>query len=164
MHIWKKISNFVPWIKRDWKNPPKREAINNFKNYITKAPDGRFAINSVNEITKLDTTLTNYDNLLIAKTYYANGEYEKAKTFLNKTTLVESWPDFAKNEFRLGNIEKARYYTEYGLKDHSDSVENQAVYDVIDNYIASYATRKDGINSLVNNIVSIEQISDGRKH
>ena len=32
--------------------------------------------NAINEIKKLDVKLTNYDNLLIAKSYYMNGEYE----------------------------------------------------------------------------------------
>ena len=67
----------------------------NFKTYIEDAPDGRFAIKSIEEIKKLNVKLTNYDNLLIAKSYYANGEYSKAKAVLNKTTLAESWSDFA---------------------------------------------------------------------
>ena len=57
-------------------NPPKspkrlaksqEKAINYFKNYIEKAPDGRFALKSIEEIVKLDKSLSNYDNLLIAK-------------------------------------------------------------------------------------------------
>ena len=120
-----------------------------FKNYIDKAPDGRFAIQSVKEILDLNTKLSNYDNLLIAKTYYANGEYQKAQDFLNKTTLSVSWPDFAKNASKLGLSDKVRYYTETGLKDYADSVKNQDAYDAIDVYIATFESRKDGINNLV---------------
>ena len=75
---------------------------------MVKAPNGRFSNNVADEIIKLDVPLHNYDNLLIAKAFYENGEYEKAKLYLNKTTQSESWTDFAKNEFRLGNSEKAR--------------------------------------------------------
>lgn len=128
----------------------KDRAMINFKTYIQKAPDGRFAVNSVEEIAKLKLPLKNYDNLLIAKVYYASGDYEKAQEFLNKTTLAESWPDFAKNEFKLGNVDKAKYYTNYGLKDHASAVEPKEIYTIIDNYIALYPTRKDGITSLVN--------------
>ena len=71
-----------------------------FKTYIEKAPDGRFAINAIKEIKKLGIKLNNYDNLLIAKSYYQNGEYENAKKYLNKTTMSESWSDFAKNEYK----------------------------------------------------------------
>lgn len=136
-------------------NPKKLEkakdrAFINFKTYIEKAPDGRYSLKSVDEILKLNVKLKNYDNLLIAKVYYANGDYEKAKEFLNKTTLAESWTDFAKNEFKLGNNEKGRYYAIYGLKDHANSVELSEVYAVIDDYIATYPTRKEGIVSLVN--------------
>ena len=140
-------------------NPPKSakrlaksqdKAVNYFKNYLEKAPDGRFALNSIEEIVKLDKTLTNYDNLLIAKGYYANGEFEKSKKYLNKTTLAESWSDFAKNEYKLGNKDKANYYTELGLKQHAATTAPEDVYEVVDNYVAAAPTRRDGIQKLVN--------------
>lgn len=140
-------------------NPPKspkrlaksqEKAINYFKNYIEKAPDGRFALKSIEEIIKLDKSLSNYDNLLIAKGYYANGEFEKSKNFLNKTTLAESWSDFAKNEYKLGNKDKGNYYTELGLKQHAGSTAQDDVYEVIDNYVASASTRIEGITKLAN--------------
>ena len=140
-------------------NPPKspkrlaksqEKAINYFKNYIEKAPDGRFAIKSIEEIIKLDKSPSNYDNLLIAKGYYANGEFEKSKVFLNKTTLAESWSDFAKNEYKLGNKDKGNYYTELGLKQHAGNTAQDDVYEVIDNYVASASTRTEGITKLVN--------------
>lgn len=140
-------------------NPPKNtkrlaksqeKAINYFKNYIEKAPDGRFALKSIEEIIKLDKSLSNYDNLLIAKGYYANGEFEKSKKFLNKTTLAESWSDFAKNEYKLGNKDKGNYYTELGLKQHAGNTAQDDVYEVIDNYVAAASTRIEGITKLAN--------------
>ncbi len=127
----------------------KEKALINFKTYIEKAPDGRYALKSIQEIDKLGIKLKNYDNLLIAKAYYANGDYEKAKDFLNRTTLSESWVDFVRNEYKLGNSEKVRYYTNYGLKDYATTVAPSDVYAVIDNYIATYSSRKEGINSLM---------------
>ncbi len=126
----------------------KQNALVNFKTYIEKAPDGRFAVRSVDEILKLGLPLKNYDNLLIAKTYYASGDFEKASAFLNKTTLAESWTDFAKTEYKLGNKDKAKYYAEYGLKDHAAAAKNEDVYEVIDNYIATFPTRREGISAL----------------
>lgn len=140
-------------------NPPKSEkrlaksqekAINHFKNYLEKAPDGRFALKSIEEILKLNKSLSNYDNLLIAKGYYANGEFEKSKTFLNKTTLAESWSDFAKNEYKLGNKDKGNYYTELGLKQHAGNTSQEDVYEVIDNYVNAANSRTEGITKLVN--------------
>lgn len=125
-----------------------QRALINFKNYIEKAPDGRYAIASIEEIVKLGLNLSNYDNLLIAKAYYKNGEYEKAKLYLNKTTLAESWSDFAKNEYKLGNKEKGNYYTELGLKNHAMNTSNEDVYEVIDNYVSTFPLRKDGISKL----------------
>lgn len=140
-------------------NPPKNQkrlakskdkALVHFKTYLEKAPDGRFAIKSIDEINKLGLKLTNYDNLLIAKSYYANGEYEKAKSFLNKTTLAESWSEFAVNEYKLGNKDKGNYYAELGLKQHAANTAPEDVYDVIDNYVAAAPNRKDGITKLNN--------------
>lgn len=142
------VSNQPKSTKRLAKSQEK--AINYFKNYIEKAPDGRFAIKSIEEIIKLDKSPSNYDNLLIAKGYYANGEFEKSKAFLNKTTLAESWSDFAKNEYKLGNKDKGNYYTELGLKQHAGNTAQDDVYEVIDNYVASASTRTEGITKLVN--------------
>ncbi len=127
----------------------KERAFNNFKTYIEKAPDGRFALKCVEEIEKLDFKLTNYDNLRIAQVYYSNGEFEKSRQYLDKTTLSESWVEFAKTEFKLKNYEKARYYTDYGLKDYADAVSQKEIFQVIDNYIATFDNRKTGINNLV---------------
>ena len=128
----------------------KNNALLYFKNYIEKAPDGRFTINAINEIKKLDAKLTNYDNLLIAKGYYANGEYDKAKEFLNKTTLAESWSDFAKNEFKMGNREKGKEFLTKGLTEFASATEPSDVYETIDAYLASApAARKDSIKGLV---------------
>jgi TolA-binding protein len=141
------VSNLPRNGKKNLKG--KNQALIYFKNYIEKAPDGRFAINAVNEILKLDVKLTNYDNLLISKVYYANGEFEKSQSFLNKTTLSESWTDFAKTTYKLGNKDKTKYYTEHGLKDYAAAAKPEDVYEVIDNYLSIYPTRKDGIKSLV---------------
>lgn len=125
-------------------------ALINFKTYIEKAPDGRFAVKAAEEIIKLDTKLKNYDHLLLSKAYYENGEFEKARELLNKTTLAESWVDFVKAEHKLKNIDKVRYYTQYGLKDHAMAAEPADVYEIIDYYISTYPTRREGITSLVN--------------
>ena len=129
-------------------NKSKDIAAEHFKTYLEKAPNGRYSLKSINAITNLDKKLSNYDNLLIAKAYYANGEYENAKKFLDKTTLAESWTDFAKNEYKLGNTEKGNYYTELGLKQHAASADSKEVYEVIDSYLAAAPTRKDAISKL----------------
>ena len=131
------------------KKKAKENAFIYFKNYLEKAPNGRFAISSINEIKKLNVKLNNYDNLLVAKGYYQNGEYENAKEYLNKTTISESWSDFAKNEYKLGNKEKANEYAEKGLKEYANTTEPSDIYEVIDSYISSYNQRKDGIKKLV---------------
>ena len=125
-----------------------QKALNHFKTYIEKAPDGRYSLKAVKEIERLNPKLKNYENLLISKVYYYNGDYEQARQYLNKTTLTESWADFAKTEYKLENYEKARYYAEYGLKDYAITASQEDVFEVIDNYISTFNTRKEGINIL----------------
>jgi soluble lytic murein transglycosylase len=119
-----------------------------FKTYIEKAPDGRYSLDAIDEIKNLKLKLSGYDNLLIAKSYYANGEYAKAKEHFNLTQLSESWADFAKNEYKLGNKDKANEFAEKGLKEFAAATDPQDVYDVIDNYVATFSPRKNGINKL----------------
>ena len=119
-----------------------------FKTYIEKAPDGRYSLDAIDEIKNLKLKLSGYDNLLIAKSYYANGEYTKAKEHFNLTQLSESWADFAKNEYKLGNKDKANEFAEKGLKEFAAATDPQDVYDVIDNYVATFSPRKNGINKL----------------
>ncbi len=130
------------------KNKMLEKAGMHFKNYITKAPGGRYSIKSVEELQKIKTKFNNYDNLLLAKVYYENGDFEKAREFLNKTTIAFSWPDFAKTEFKLGNTDKVKYYTETGLKEHADSAIPKEVYEVIDFYLQSAPSRAAGIKYL----------------
>lgn len=120
----------------------------NFKNYIEKAPGGRYSLKSIDELIKYNYTLNNYDNLLIAKAYYENGEFEKAREFLDKTTVSVSWTDFAKTESKLGNNDKVKYYTETGLKEYADGAIPKDVYEVIDNYLLASSSRNAGIKYL----------------
>ena len=120
-----------------------------FKNYIEKSPSGRYALKSIEELQKLDVKLNNYDNRLIAKVYYENGEFEKAEEFLQKTTIAVTWTDFANTEFKLGNKNKGKYYTETGLKQYAESAIPKEVYEVIDNYLLASESRTASIKYLV---------------
>ena len=104
-----------------------KKALGYYETYIEKSPDGRFASNCAEEILKLNTTLKNYDYLIIAKVYYENGEYDKAKKLLEKTTLAESWPEFVKTEFKLKNYEKTKEM--YPFVKYNETVEIMSLSD-----------------------------------
>lgn len=126
----------------------KERAAEHFKTYLTNAPDGRFAIETITEIKKLDVILSNYDKFIIAKAYYTNGEYEKAKSDLADVPLSESWSLRAKIEYKLGNRDIANECAEKGLKEQAENTSQDDVYEVIDNYIAASPSRKAGITKL----------------
>lgn len=139
--------NNLPKNEKRKQKAVKRAAVN-FRNYITKSPSGRYAVKSVEELKKINPQFNNYDNLLAAKVYYENGEYDKAEEFLNKTSIAVSWTDFAKTEFKLGKNDKGKYYTETGLSQYADSAIPKEVYEAIDSYLISAPSRSASIKYL----------------
>ena len=63
---------------------------NHFRHYIEKAPSGKLALNAVNDWLSIDADISKDDYLLMAKTCYLFGEYEKARELLNKTDVSEA--------------------------------------------------------------------------
>ena len=113
----------------------KKQAENYFRHYLAKAPTGRLALNACERWLKLKTDINKDDYLLMAKSYYLLGNYEKAKEFLTKTELAESWTLDVFISQKSGDIERAKYLTEYGLRNYSGYVSEEDLYSVIDKYL-----------------------------
>ena len=126
----------------------KEKAGTYFTTYIEKAPDGRFAMSSIDEILKLDNKLSYYDRQLIAKAYYVNGEYDKAKEFAEKTSFPDSWTDKVKIEYKLGNTNNVQELAQKGLTQFAQRTDQKDVFEIIDCYVSTFPTRKEGITKL----------------
>lgn len=124
----------------------KRNAISAYKTYLKEAPTGKFALNAVDKWVGLGTNLNCEDNLLIAKIYQENGQYDKSEKFLKLTNQDISWPYIVKNAYKLKNYQKAKLFTEMGVKglaqnniaineDFDKEEQNKAIYDAIDIYL-----------------------------
>lgn len=144
------------------------EASGYFRDYLKEAPNGRYAVKSIQKWTKLKIKMTNEDNLVIAKAYIENKDYDKAKKYLNMTDIGVSWPYFVKNEYKLKNNAKVKYYAELGLKnkgaenvsineENSGIVQNQEIYEAIDTYLKVSNAPQTAIQYLL----SISQESNG---
>lgn len=107
---------------------------NHFRHYIEKAPSGKLALNAVNDWLSIDAEISKDDYLLIAKTCYLFGEYEKARELLHKTDISESWALDVKNSFALKNYPRAKYLTENGLQKHAQYVPEDDIIEAIDIY------------------------------
>ena len=113
----------------------KKQAENYFRHYLTKANTGRLALNACERWLELKTDINNDDYLLMAKSYYLFGNYEKAKELLAKAEFAESWTLTALIYYKQGNVEQAKYLTEYGLKNYSGYVSEEDLYQVVDKYL-----------------------------
>lgn len=137
------------------------KAVNYFKIYLNKAPTGKFSLNCIHKWIGLATGRTNADNLLIAKVYEANEDFNNAKKYLNLTNISESWPYFVKSAYASKDYSKVKYYTELGVKyntsdsvainnaDSSQDSEYKDIYDAIDTYITTSKNPKEAISYLV---------------
>lgn len=120
-----------------------------FKHYLKNAPAGRFAMSCVSELKKLNITLTPSDNLLIGRSYYARGDFNRAESYFNITKIDESWVDVVKNAYELKHYSEVIFVTEEGLKHYSKSVDEKEIYKAIDLYIKVSTSTKDAIQHLM---------------
>lgn len=144
-----------------------KTAIQYFKTYIKEAPTGRFAVSCVVKWLSLNPKLTNEDNLLIARAYQANQDYNNARKYLKLTNLSLSWPYLVENAYSIGNYANVRYYTEHGLKGSgtddilvNENTERDNVYKAIDTYIKVDPSPKAAISYLL----SIANVPTGKEY
>lgn len=121
-------------------------AIQYFKSYLKWAPKGRFSLNCIQKWTAFNPKLNNEDNLVIAKVYLENQDYNNAQKYLKFTNLSASWPYFVKTAYGMKDYSKVKYYTQQGLKgkgpedilineSNNDKSEIQNIYEAIDLYL-----------------------------
>lgn len=154
-----KIKNEKKQIKQ------KKKIWNYFKEYITKAPTGKFTINCIQKLEGINFKLNNEDNLLIAKVYQQNQRYKEADKYLKASNISFAWPYLVKNAYELKDFEHVKYYTEQGLKGiGSDQIpintqideqeQNDAIYKAIDLYLKVSNSPREAISYLLS--ISIE--------
>ena len=132
-----------------------------FKAYLKDAPAGRYAIYSINKMKELNTnTLNGEDNLIIARSYYALGEFELARKHLEKTNVAYSWCDIVKNYYELKNYGQVKYYTEKGLSLYSQYVDKEDMYKAVDLYLLTQTGSKSAAISYLNTLVKNHEGED----
>ena len=136
-------SKIVPNSVRD-------DVQNYFRHYLKKAPSGKLALETVNSWLDFTKDISADDYLLMAKTCYLFGEYEKARELLNKTNAHESWALDVKNSYAMKNFPRAKFLTENGLQKNSGYVSEDDIFEAIDVYIKLSSSKSQAINRLIN--------------
>lgn len=116
-----------------WKRTDlKHKALNHFIRYVKLSPDGRFAQNSINKISKLGIAITDEDSFALADSYFKRELYDEASRYYSESPLKYSWAKYTKNEFKRGNADVAKTILETGLGRYSAYVNEQDMYDAVD--------------------------------
>lgn len=116
------------------KNGNKSEIQENFRFYLQQAPSGRHAFNAVKNWLEVGSDISKDDYLLMAKTCYLFGEYEKAKELLLKTDIKNSWALDVKNSYKLKDYQRVKTLTENGIQHYSYNVSDDEIIEIIDIY------------------------------
>ncbi len=122
---------------------------NHFRHYLEKAPSGKLALKVVYEWLDLSGNILKDDYLLMARTCFFFGEYEKAREILQKTDVTENWALDVKISNALKNYPRAKYLTENGLQKRSQYVSEDDIIDAIDIYLQLSESNSKAVDRLL---------------
>lgn len=105
-----------------------------FRHYLKRAPEGRLAIDVINNWLNIDKSISTDDYLLMANSLYKLGEYPRVKELLPKTNQIESWVLQAKNLSIMGHKNEALEILYSGLLNNTSYVSEDDVIDAINLY------------------------------
>lgn len=117
----------------------KQKAKTYFMEYLKDAPNGRLAMNSVNEAIQLQIPLNQKDNFLIGQTYFKNGDYKSAYDTLNKSYMASCWGYLAEIYRKQGKYKTYRDIFENNYAKYSKNIEEEELYSFLENYALSYS-------------------------
>lgn len=120
---------------RIFSNSQKIAVENHFRHYLTKAPGGRLAKNVADNWLQLDKEISPDDYLLILKSLYLFGEYERVNKLISKSNEQESWLLNAKNLKVLNHRGSARAILNEGFTDYEDYLTEEELTEAINLYI-----------------------------
>lgn len=120
----------------------KSEIEKGFREYLTKYPDGRLALQAAKNWTIYKPEMDSADLTLVGRAYYNAGMYSDAEKFLNRADTKDNWAIESQNSYKLGNPVKANSIVIIGVSKYADKVPkndyNSAVYEYINNSRNSY--------------------------
>ncbi len=106
-----------------------------FREYLTKYPDGRLAVNAANTWKKFNPNIKSVDATLIARAYYFAQMYNEALEIFPKTQLKNSWAIQAATAYSKHDYLKVKTLTEQGVAKYADSVIRDDYKMAVDDYI-----------------------------
>lgn len=120
----------------------KHDVEEHFRHYLKKAPEGRLAVNVIDNWLTIDKSISSDDYLLIVNSLYKLGEYPRVKDLLPNTNPSESWVLNAKNLNVMGHASEALEVLSKGFSSSVSYVSEEDLIDAIDLYFMLSPTSK----------------------
>lgn len=106
-----------------------------YLDYLSYAPSGKFSINAIDEITKLNTIFNPDDYEIIADALYNNANYNNALKYYQLSSFSKNWYKISKCYKNLKNNELEKETILKGLKLQLSSVDERDISKAIDRLI-----------------------------
>ena len=126
------------------KNTDKNKAAEHFINYLNIAPQGKYAISSIETLISLKDNFSPEQNLTIGAALLANDKNEEALKFLNMARLNEAWAYLSIAYNKTGNIKLSRQIFEDGIRKYSQNG-NEIQQSAVDMYADSFRFKEQGL-------------------
>ncbi|MBE7708224.1 MAG: lytic transglycosylase domain-containing protein [Cyanobacteria bacterium SIG27] len=107
----------------------------NYLRYLSYAPTGKFSLNAIDELTKLDVAFSKEDYEIIANSMLENGQYRNAVEYFQKTYFSKNWYKISKCYRNLKDKELEKETILKGLKLSISDVGEKEISVAIDRLI-----------------------------
>ena len=106
-----------------------------FRNYLTKYPNGRLALQVAKNWEIYNPAMSSSDYTLVGKALMLSGMYNDAEKVLNRADTKDNWAVAGLNSFKLGNKVKANSLTIIGVSKYAKNAQKEDYKAIVDEYI-----------------------------
>lgn len=130
------------------KNPAQSK--DKFVEYLEYAPNGKFALDALDEISKLNVYLEKKDKEIIAKAYLKNLKYKEALEALKECDFQNNWIYIARAQRGLGDYESEKRTILKGLEEKQSNIDEKEISILIDRLVSLSSENKKQILMILN--------------
>lgn len=127
----------------------KSDIENGFRQYLEKYPDGRLAIQVVNNWQIYNPEITSKDYTLVGKALILGDMNNDAKKILQHADIKDSWAMKALNAYKLGNSIEGNSLVIIGISKYSDNISKEDYNFAIDEYIKNSNNKYETLSELL---------------
>lgn len=129
------------------KDTDKNKAKEHFINYINIAPNGKYALSSIEELINLNENFSSEENLSIGQALLKNEKYNDALEYLNKSKIEDAWSYISIAYNKTGNIKISKEIFEKGINEFTKNG-SEPQQEAIENYLSLFKNRALGLKEV----------------